>query len=133
MYLLQVLEKRAKESPGKIAFTFHNDPPCTYRKLWEEINGFGGYLLHRGLRNKAHVIIAIPNSAQFFHAFYGVQRAGGIAVPIFPGSGVERIVKLAELCRAEFIVISDSFPNDKAGELTRLSKEHGWGDRKSVV
>jgi len=84
-------------------------------------------LLHRGLKRNAHVIIAIPNSAQFFHAFYGVQRAGGIAVPIFPGSGVERIVKLAELCRAEFIVISDTFPEDKAGELTQHSKEHGWG------
>ncbi len=125
MTLLQILETRAVESPGKIAFTFHNDPPCTYSKLWEEINGFGGYLLHRGLKNKSHVIIAIPNSNQFFHAFYGVQRAGGVAVPIYPGSGVERILKLAEICGAGFFVISKTYPKDKTDELKQRAEASG--------
>lgn len=123
MTLLQVLEKRAVESPGEIAFTFHNDPPCTYGKLWEEIDSFGGYLLHRGLKSKTHVIIAIPNSGQFFHAFYGVQRAGGVAVPVFPGSGVERIATLADICDAAFFVISRTFPG--ADELKQWAKENG--------
>jgi acyl-CoA synthetase (AMP-forming)/AMP-acid ligase II len=108
--LLHILEKRSAEEPGKIAFTFHNDSPCSFVDLWQEINRCGSYLVQQGLKAKEPVIIAIPNSSQFFHAFYGVQRAGGIAVPVFPGSGSQRIMKLADLCGANLIIISKTFP-----------------------
>jgi len=104
MTILQILEKWAVEEPGKIAFTFHNEPPCTYNNLWQEITQCGSSLLRQGLKAKEPVIISIPNSSQFFYAFYGVQRAGGISVPVFPGSGNERILKLANLCGASFIM-----------------------------
>jgi acyl-CoA synthetase (AMP-forming)/AMP-acid ligase II len=118
MILLKILEKRAVESPGKIAFTFHHDPPCSFGDLWQRITWCGGYLLQLGLKPGEPVIITIPNSGQFFYAFYGVQRAGGVAVPVFPGSGAERIMKLADLCGAAFIMISKTFPPDKIDELT---------------
>jgi acyl-CoA synthetase (AMP-forming)/AMP-acid ligase II len=125
MTILHILEKRASESPEKIAFTFHNQPPCTYRTLWDSITRFARFLLQRGLKPNEHVIIAVPNSREFFYAFYGVQRAGGVAVPVFPGSGVERIVKLAELCKTTLIVISTLFAEDRAGELKRRAEETG--------
>ncbi|NIM17659.1 MAG: AMP-binding protein [Candidatus Aminicenantes bacterium] len=121
--LLHILEKRAAEEPGKIAFTFHNESPCTFGYLWKEINLCANYLLQQGLKAKEPVIIAIPNSSQFFYAFYGVQRAGGIAVPVFPGSGVERIIKLADLCGAAFIVISKAFPRTGFSELKYRAKK----------
>ncbi len=125
--LLAVLEAQAAEEPGKIAFTFHNDLPCTFGKMWQEITHCGSYLLQQGLKARERVVIAIPNSSQFFHAFYGVQRAGGIAVPVFPGSGVERIIKLADLCGAAFFIISKTFPLAKIDELKQKAKE---GDRQ---
>jgi acyl-CoA synthetase (AMP-forming)/AMP-acid ligase II len=122
MTLLNILEKRAAESPGKIAFTFHHDPPCTYGDLWQQITCCGGYLLQQGLKPGEPVIIVIPNSGQFFYAFYGVQWAGGIAVPVFPGSGSERILKLADLCGATLIITSDTYPPDNLDELKQKAK-----------
>jgi acyl-CoA synthetase (AMP-forming)/AMP-acid ligase II len=122
MTLLNILEKRAAESPRKIAFTFHHDPPCTYGDLWQQITCCGGYLLQQGLKPGEPVIIVIPNSGQFFYAFYGVQWAGGIAVPVFPGSGSERILKLADLCGATLIITSDTYPPDNLDELKQKAK-----------
>jgi acyl-CoA synthetase (AMP-forming)/AMP-acid ligase II len=122
MTLLNILEKRAEESPGKIAFTFYHDPPCTYGDLWQWITCCGDYLLHQGLKPGEPVIVAIPNSGQFFYAFYGVQWAGGIAVPVFPGSGAERIMKLADLCDAVLILISKTYPPNNPDELKQKAK-----------
>jgi len=122
--LPQIIEKRAVQEAERIAFVFHNDPPCTFGHLWQEINNCGCYLLFQGLKPRDRIIIAIPNSSQFFHAFYGVQRAGGIAVPVFPGSGGERIIKLADLCGAAFIMISKTFPPARMDELKQKAREN---------
>ncbi len=121
--LIEMIALRAAQEPGKIAFTFHNEPPCRFGNLWQEINNVGSLLLRNGLKRGDRVLIAIPNSSDFFYAFYGAQRAGGIAVPVFPGSGVNRIIKLADLCAASFIVISHTFPEERLVELKRLEKE----------
>jgi acyl-CoA synthetase (AMP-forming)/AMP-acid ligase II len=123
--LLEVLERRAAETPGKVAFTFHKDPPCTYGHLWKQVTQSAAYLLHRGLKPQDRVLIAIFNSSEFFFIFYGAQRAGGISVPVFPGSGSERILKLADLCDARFIVISKNLPAEKITELSQGSRRTG--------
>ena len=125
--LLQILETRAAQEPGKIAFTFHSDSPCTYGSLWQEIDRLGHSLPEQGLAPKEPVILAVPNSSQFFYAFYGVQRAGGIAVPVFPGSGAERIIKLAGLCKAKNIIVSRIYPPDKIADLKQ--KANGTNHR----
>jgi len=115
--LIEVLERRAAETPEKVAFTFHKDPPCTYGNLWRQATRFAAYLLHKGMKPRDRVVMAIFNSSEFFYIFYGVQLAGGIAVPVFPGSGSERILKLADLCGARIIVISKKFQAEKIAEL----------------
>lgn len=124
--LIEMLQSRAREMPEKIAFTFHKDLPCTYGNLWEEINRFACYLLNQGLRNEDRVLIAVPNSVEFFYAFYGVLRAGGIAVPVFPGSRADRILKLADLCAASSIVISQILPESWIAELKKT------GEKKNI-
>jgi acyl-CoA synthetase (AMP-forming)/AMP-acid ligase II len=121
--LLQILAKRAVEEPKKTAFTFHHEPPCTYDQLWQGIVSCGGYLLQRGLKPGDRVMIAIPNSGRFFSAFYGVQWAGGIAIPVFPGSGPERIIKLADLSDAAMIIVSKTFPTAKPDQLKQEAEK----------
>jgi acyl-CoA synthetase (AMP-forming)/AMP-acid ligase II len=115
--LLDILEHRAKQTPQKTAFNFYNEPPCTYRDLWQGIDRTAAYFLEQGLRAGDPVIIAVPNSREFFYVFYGVQRAGGIAVPVFPGSGTARILKLTDLCAAVFLVVPETFPLAKVTKL----------------
>jgi len=103
--LIDLLAWRAEVSAGKAAFTF-NRIPYTFEDLWHGINDFATLLQKFGVKAHECVIIVLPNSAEFFFAFYGVQRVGGIAVPIFPGSGIERLLAIAKLCSARFIVAS---------------------------
>ncbi len=115
--LLEVIENHNKYTPEKIAFTYYNDAPCTYRNLWNHINSFTSFLINSGLKNKEAVIISIGNSGEFFSAFYGVQQAGGIAVPVFPESGADRIIGLAEFCNSDKIIISEKYSEEKRNLL----------------
>jgi acyl-CoA synthetase (AMP-forming)/AMP-acid ligase II len=123
--LLQILESRAAGVPEKIALTFFNEPPCTFSHLWRQINRCARFLLRSGLQSQQPVVVTIGNSPQFFYAFYGVQRGGGIAVPIFPGSGPERMIKLANLCGAAVIMISRTHPPASVQLLKQQAAERG--------
>ncbi len=108
--LLDILEKRAAGQAAKTAFTFHRCRGVSYGLLWDAVTRIGEKLLQTGLEKDEPVIIVIPNSPEFFYAFYGVQWAGGIAVPVFPGSGGERVTRLARICGASRVILSEEFP-----------------------
>jgi len=122
---LEILEERASQDPKKSAFRFFQEPPCRYGDLWRAICRTGAFLLRLGLKRHDLVLISIPNSTEFFYAFYGVQRSGGIAVPVFPGFGADRILKLADLCGAKHIIISQHFPSSKSQVLVQWATENG--------
>ena len=104
--LIDVLEFRAQVSGEKAAFTFLGQP-TSFQTLWQATNQFASYLLDQGLRPTERVVIVLPNGAEFFFAFYGVQRAGGIAVPLFPDSSVERVAAIAKSCQARFVILPE--------------------------
>jgi acyl-CoA synthetase (AMP-forming)/AMP-acid ligase II len=118
--LIEMLAWRAETSPEKVAFTF-NRIPCTFKELWQGVNHFAGSLKRLGIKPNECVLIVLPNSAEFFFAFYGIQRAGGIAVPLFPASGMERIFAITELCQARVVVLSSNAP----AETLRRGREAG--------
>lgn len=126
--LIDLLAWRAEVSATKIAFTF-NKIPCTFEDLWRSINDFAALLQELGVKAHECVIIVLPNSAEFFFAFYGVQRAGGIAVPIFPGSGMERILAIAGSCNARVVVL----PSNTSDETLHQMRDAGIGRGLSVV
>ncbi|PWB70692.1 MAG: hypothetical protein C3F07_16275 [Anaerolineales bacterium] len=105
--LIEMLEHRADESGNKTAFTFQGQP-TSYSSLWQRVNEFASILLEQGMGRQECVVIALPNEAEFFFAFYGVQRAGGIAVPLFPDSSAERIASIAKSCEARIVVLPEA-------------------------
>jgi len=107
--LLELLEYRATTSGSKTAFTFQGQP-TTYETLWNGTNRFASWLIEHSIQTQECVIIALPNSAEFFSAFYGVQRAGGVAIPLFPESNAERLASVASFCNARFIVLPVQSP-----------------------
>src|SRR5258708_16660067 len=94
--LVELLAMRARDTPERPAFTFENTA-TTFAELWQRVNASAGQLLAAGLQPGERVVMALPNGAEFFAAFYGAQRAGGIAVPAFPGFGPEHLLRLAGL------------------------------------
>lgn len=116
--LIEMLEARAKRQPERAAFRFAGRD-TTFGELWRSTGRFAACLLARGLARGDRAVLALANGEDFFTAFYGVQRAGGVAVPIFPESGAERIRALADLCGARTIVVS---PTLAAATRERLDR-----------
>jgi acyl-CoA synthetase (AMP-forming)/AMP-acid ligase II len=122
--LLELLELRARDNPHRPAFTFLGQPTA-FEALWQQVNALAGQLLELGLAPGERVVLAVPNSAAFFAAFFGAQRAGGIAVPAFPGSGPERLLRLAALCGARLMMVPDATPPESLARLRELAAAQG--------
>lgn len=123
--LITILEQRALTTPHQVAFHFFNNQSYTFAALWWGICNVASFLLNRGVSRQTRVIVAIPNSVEFFFAFYGVQWAGGVAVPAFPGLGTDRILSLAGLADASVILVSKDFSEDKLMTLRHHAAEKG--------
>jgi acyl-CoA synthetase (AMP-forming)/AMP-acid ligase II len=123
---LEILAHHARHSPDRVVFSFL-DEDTTYGELWTSIETFAGGLLERGLSRGDRVVMAQPNGPGFFTAFYGAQRAGAIAVPVAPESGVERVADLASLCDAAAVAVADDLDPKAARTLADL-----LGDSRSL-
>jgi acyl-CoA synthetase (AMP-forming)/AMP-acid ligase II len=122
--LVELLALRARDTPDRPAFTFNNRA-TTYVALWQQVNATAARLLGAGMQAGERVVMALPNGAEFFAAFYGAQRAGGIAVPAFPGSGPERLARLAALCGARLMLVPVAAPPDRLAQLQKLAAAQG--------
>ncbi len=118
--LIEMLEARARRQPERVALSFAGRA-ISFGRLWRSIGRFAALLLRRGLRSGDRVVLALANGEDFFIAFYGVQRAGGVAVPIFPGSGGERLLALAGVCGARAVVVAAAGP--KRAEQARAARQ----------
>ncbi len=120
--LLEMLAFRAQVTADQQAFTF-NGQPVSFLQLWQGLDHFAAFLFERGLERGDRVLVALPNSAEFFSAFYGIQQAGGIAVPVFPDAGAARIFSLANLCGARVVVAPSSLPVERVRQFRQLAQE----------
>jgi acyl-CoA synthetase (AMP-forming)/AMP-acid ligase II len=122
--LVEMLRLRARENPGQAAFTF-GEQTITFSALWQAVNRFAACLLHHRLARDDRVVLALPNGPEFFSAFYGVQRAGGTAVPIYPDSGPERAFAIAGLCDARGVVVPSTVPESGRREYEQEAAARG--------
>src|SRR5688500_12149126 len=105
--LIEMLEYRARTTPDRSAF-FWQGQPHPFADLWTRVNRFAAFLIEQGIERGDRVVLVMPNSAAFFDAFYGVQRAGAIAVPLFPGSSADRILSTVHGCGAQLIIVPET-------------------------
>lgn len=103
--LLDRLAQRAREESESTAFHFAGES-CSLGELWSRAGAFAGVLRERGLSPGERTVVAEPNGAGFFTAFYGIQLGGGVPVPLYPGSGARRLIAMAERCGARVVVAS---------------------------
>ncbi len=117
--LLEMIAYHARVHPQHQVVTF-GDGGISYGELWWAIESFAGILLDGGLERGDRVVLALRNGPGFLVSFYGAQRAGGIAVPVAPESGVGRIADLSALCDAVAVVVDDDLDRKAAQTLAEL-------------
>jgi len=122
--LLECLEARGRTTPEREAARFDGES-LTYGRLWHDVRTVAGTLLDGGLRPGGRVVLVFPNGLDFFKAFYGVQHAGGVSVPIFPDSGIRRVADIIDLCGASAVLVSTLLPAAKRDEIRGLGAAIG--------
>ncbi|MEJ2486672.1 MAG: AMP-binding protein [Anaerolineales bacterium] len=122
--LLEVIRKRSIETPQKTAFTIQNEA-VHYAELWDRIKKFAGLALLHGIKPGDRVVVCLPNSTEFFWAFYGLQLIEAIPVPIYPYSGVERILNICNLSQASLVVVPSPLNSKQKEILQKLSSKNG--------
>ncbi len=114
--LVEMLERRVQATPGKPAFWWDREE-TTYEQLWGRVEQFAAHLHRLGVAPGDCVLVVLPNGPEFFYGFYAVLLRGGIVVPVFPGSGPERVRARARHCRAKVVVVPSDIKPEQIQEL----------------
>jgi len=93
--LLDVLDWHCRAHPERIHIRFYEDGTegavITYGDLKRGAERAAGGLVRHGLEAGQTVAIMLATSADYFFTFFGILRAGGIPVPIYPPARLSRI------------------------------------------
>ena len=81
--LFHNLEVTARRYPQKVATQFLGGE-LTWAQIHEQALRLGAWLASRGVAPGDRVALFMQNSPQFIVAFYGVQAAGAVVVPVNP-------------------------------------------------
>lgn len=103
------LARQAMRVPDRPAIQFYGRA-VTFAELDSAVGHFAGFLQGRGISPGDRVAIFLENSPQFAIAYYGILRAGGIAVCLNP------MHKAIELLH-EF---------EDSGARALVTSDHGW-------
>lgn len=93
--LIEVMDWHLARRPESIYLHFYptDRPPetLTYRELNARSQRVASQLMKRGLKSGQTVALMLPSSLSFFECFFGILRAGGIAVPLYPPDRMSQI------------------------------------------
>jgi len=106
MTVNQLLDERAAELGDKTAI-FFRDEEIGYRQLNDRALAVASGLVARGVEKGRNVCLLIPNRLEFMYAFFGVMKAGAVAVPINTLLKGEEITYIINNCEAEVIIVTD--------------------------
>ena len=75
------LEQSAKQFPDKVAL-IHNEVRATYSEINSQSNSIARFFLELGLKAGDRVALVLNNCLEYVVGYYGILKAGGVAVPI---------------------------------------------------
>jgi long-chain acyl-CoA synthetase len=80
--LVALLKASVDRNPAATAIVAPDAPAISYGELYERAEVIAGGLRERGVGRGERVAIALPNGAAWVLAFWGVQLAGAVVVPV---------------------------------------------------
>ena len=92
--LVEVLEWHVRAHPDRVHIVYVGDGAEThisYRDLHRQVEVVAAGLQRQGLEPRQTVAIMLPTSPEYFHTYFGILRAGGIPVPIYPPARMSQI------------------------------------------
>ncbi|MBI4369487.1 MAG: long-chain fatty acid--CoA ligase [Elusimicrobia bacterium] len=77
----ELIARQAKQYGSK-TFLYYKDQEITYAEFDKISNAFAHEMLANDIKKGDRVAIALPNCPEFLYAFFGIMKAGAVAVPI---------------------------------------------------
>ncbi|MBW1838519.1 MAG: AMP-binding protein [Deltaproteobacteria bacterium] len=108
MTLVEILERNAKDIPGKVAIIYH-DLRMTYGELNEAVNRLAYALLDLGLMKGDRVGLMLPRIPELITGFLGVAKAQGIVAPVNFELRDEDIRTVLNNLSPRFLIVHESF------------------------
>jgi len=99
------LEVSARRYPDKPACIFFGRA-VTYLELHGQAERLAGWLQHEGLQAGERVLLFMQNCPQFLVAFYAIQRANAVVVPVNPMNRVDEFGHYISDPQARFAITS---------------------------
>jgi long-chain acyl-CoA synthetase len=103
-----LLRSTVRRFPMRSALIFEGKR-LSYRRLEQEANRFANTLLGLGLKKGERVMLLMPNIPQMVIAFYGVLKAGGVAVFTLPNLPPDELLRHIQDAGATILVTLTEF------------------------
>jgi amino acid adenylation domain-containing protein len=101
----RLFELQVENTPDAVAVTC-GDTSLTYRELNESANRLAWQLIDSGVGPETTVALYAQRSAEFLTAMLGIFKAGGVYLPLDPGSPINRISHVIEQARCVAVISS---------------------------
>ena len=92
--LLEVLDWHVAMHADKVQIIYLADDEqksITYRELATGAEAIASGLQHAGMQAGQTVAVMLPTSPEYFQVYFGILRAGGIPVPIYPPARLSQL------------------------------------------
>jgi len=103
----------------KTAFSTGYGQEITYNELDEKARKVANVLIDQGLEPGDRVGLFVPNTLQFPPAYFGIIKAGGVAVPINLRMDPDSMVYVVDNSEMDVMVASDKVPGGSAEEVAQ--------------
>ncbi len=111
------VDRPALRHPERVAIV--GEPAAmSYGQLRQAVSSAAGALRSVGCSPGDRVLLVLPDSAEFFAAFFGAARMGAVAVPVNPMTRVADYAHYLEDSGARFAVVHQS----AAGEFFKAAE-----------
>ncbi|MEO8034879.1 MAG: AMP-binding protein [Acidobacteriota bacterium] len=105
MTICSLLERRSREVPDALAFTFGSDS-LTHRELREDAGRIAAALSHQGVAAGDRVPIILPAGLDIVRIFYALQRLGAIPSILDPNVPAPAIARRVAMLRPRLVITS---------------------------
>ncbi len=119
--LVEALDWHARMHPDRVQIVYLADSSETnisYQDLSQQAGAVAAGLQREGLEPRQTVAIMLPTSPEYFYTYFGILRAGGIPVPIYPPA---RLSQIEEHVRRHAGILS----NAQASILVTIAEARG--------
>jgi len=142
MNIFGLLETGAAGFPDNYA-VIHQDRRETYRELYGSSCRIGACLKSLGLEENSRIAILFDNSVEYVSIFFGIFRAGYVAVPVDTSIKPEKMGFIIDDCHAQVLFLQSKFVRHAGkiiGESTPLKTvisnkklDLGWPDINCIT